>query len=234
MMRRSPDPLFEVPVRAPARARARRSALAGAVLATLALAGAPPPALAQEAAYAVDADASTLTVFAYKDGFFSSLGHDHTVAARGVTGSVSVDPARPEGGRVEFTVPAARLEVLDPNASADDRASIQKNMENDVLEVAKHPTISFRSAEARRSARVATGTAVALDVTGDLTLHGTTRRITVPITLRFDDGAVRAAGEVTLDQPDFGIEPYSALLGAVKVRRDVKVAFDVVARKPAK
>jgi len=203
---------------------------------SLALAGAlasaaPSPALADEAAFAVDAKASTLTVFAYKDGFFSSLGHDHTIAARVVTGTVVVDPAKPEGGRVSFDVATAGLEVLDPGISDDDRKTIQTNMENDVLEVAKFPTITFRSAVVLRSARAATATAVEVDVTGDLTIHGTTRRVTLPVTLRFEGAEVVASGAVSLDQPDFGIEPYSALLGAVKVRKDVKVAFAIRARR---
>jgi polyisoprenoid-binding protein YceI len=186
-------------------------------------------ARADESSFSVDAGASTLTVRAYRDGVLSTLGHDHTIEARGVTGTVDVDPARPEAGRVAFDVPSARLEVIDPGVSESDRASVQANMERDVLDVASYPTISFRSTVVRRSARVATSTAVELDVTGDLTLHGTTRRVTVPVTLTIAGGSLAAAGAVSIDQPDFGIEPYSAFLGAVKVRKDVRIEFSIKA-----
>lgn len=210
--------------------------LSSFIAAWLALGAGLPAALADERALAVDPAASTVTVYAYKDGLLSSLGHDHTIAARNVTGTVTVDPARPEGGRVSFTVPVRSLEVLDPGVSDDDRASVARNMHADVLETEKHPTIEFRSVEVRRSARTAAApgkpgtTVVEIDVLGDLTIRGTTKRVTLPVTLTLDAGTVRARGEVTIDQPDFGIEPYSALLGAIKVRRDVKIAFDVVAK----
>jgi hypothetical protein len=41
----------------------------------------------------------------------------------------------------------------------------------------------------------------------------------VPVHKEGDD----VVGEVTLHQPDYGIKPYSAMLGTLKIRPDVKV-----------
>ena len=60
-------------------------------------------------------------------------------------------------------------------------------------------------------------------VTGNLTLHGQTR--TVSATIR-EDGSSWTT-DVTLQQPDFGIKPYKALGGALKVKPEVRVTVRV-------
>ena len=60
-------------------------------------------------------------------------------------------------------------------------------------------------------------------ISGELTLHGKTRPLTVAGQAR--DG--RQVFEVSLHQPDFGIKPYSAMLGTLKVKADVKVRIAV-------
>jgi polyisoprenoid-binding protein YceI len=60
-------------------------------------------------------------------------------------------------------------------------------------------------------------------VTGNLTLHGQTRSVTATIR---EDGA-NWTTDVTLQQPDFGIKPYKALGGALKVKPEVRVTVRV-------
>src|SRR6185295_8940437 len=65
----------------------------------------------------VDPSRSTLTFKAYKDGWFSSLGHDHTIAARGFAGAVLLGGTL-EASSVTLTVDTRTLDVLDPAADA--------------------------------------------------------------------------------------------------------------------
>jgi len=68
-------------------------------------------------------------------------------------------------------------------------------------------------------------------VTGNLTLHGVTRSeaITAQVTLTGD--TLRAYGECSLRQTDYGIKLVSVAAGALKVKDEVKVTFDLTARK---
>jgi polyisoprenoid-binding protein YceI len=59
-------------------------------------------------------------------------------------------------------------------------------------------------------------------VEGDLTLLGRTRPIAFDVTVA--DGTLHAVAVVT--QTDFGIKPYSALFGALKVADEVKVELE--------
>jgi polyisoprenoid-binding protein YceI len=185
------------------------------------------------ARYGIAPGADTTLVFkAYRDGWFSSLGHDHTLAGREFKGVVVFDPVRPEASSVTLTVATARLEVLDPGVGEDDKAEIAKTLKSeDVLDVSRFPEIRFASTAVRVTAREPGGK-LGLELTGDLTLHGRTRSIRFAVALEppRGEGPLRASGTIALDQSDFGMSPYGVGLGAVKVKDRVELDFVVTAR----
>ena len=66
------------------------------------------------------------------------------------------------------------------------------------------------------------------DVTGDLTLHGVTRPITIPTEVTLSGNDMRARGEFSIERDDFGIKATSAFHGMVRVRNNIKFTFDIV------
>ena len=52
-------------------------------------------------------------------------------------------------------------------------------------------------------------------LTGELTLHGVTKVVTLPIQLEVRGDVATAVGKMTVKQTDFGMKPYSALFGAL-------------------
>jgi len=194
-----------------ARRWCRRGGLRGAVLAA-ALAASASPLLAETRP--INVNDSTLTVFVYKSGLFSAFADNHIVKAPIASGSIS--DAAPLS--VELTVHSADLRVLDPDLSADKRADVQARMLSaDVLDVAKYPEIVFASTAIESSG------ADRWNVTGRLTIHSRTRSITFPVARM--NGRYR--GEVTIKQRDFGIEPIRIAGGAVKVKDELKIQFDI-------
>jgi polyisoprenoid-binding protein YceI len=63
-------------------------------------------------------------------------------------------------------------------------------------------------------------------VRGDLTLHGQTH----PLKLDVQSQNGHFKGDAPLKQRDFGIEPVSVGGGAVKVKDELRVEFDIVAK----
>ena len=166
----------------------------------------------------IDAERSTLTVFVDKSGLFSAFADDHVISAPIAAGSISSNAPL----AVEVKVRSANLKVLDPNLPADKRAEVQARMLGpEVLDSGKFPDITFAST-AIESAGVDRWT-----VTGRLTIRGETRPTTFSVVRQ--DGRFR--GTVALKQRDFGIEPISILGGTVRVKDELKVEFDVVARR---
>jgi len=161
----------------------------------------------------IDTQHSVMRVHVSKAGALSAFGHNHVIAAPIAAGKVD-----PGGKKVELQVDARRMTVEDPKASDKDRAEIQKTMLGpEVLDAARDSRIVFRSTS------VAAAGANAWRVSGNLTLHGETRPITVDVKER-DDHYI---GQSVIKQSDFGIKPVRAAGGAVRTKDEVRVEFDI-------
>jgi len=162
----------------------------------------------------IDTARSSLTVFVYKSGLFSAFADDHVIKAPVASGSLAENaPAR-----VEISVHGADLTVTDPTLAADRRAEVQTKMVSaDVLDVARFPEITFASTSIQPNGPDR------WTVAGRLTLHGQTRSVSFPVTRA--SGAYR--GEAQIKQRDFGIEPIRIAGGTVKVKDEVKIAFEI-------
>jgi hypothetical protein len=166
---------------------------------------------------AIDVERSVLKVRVYKAGLFAAFGHEHEIAAPIAAGNVDDS----EHASVEFRVEAAKLKVVDPEASAVDRATVQKTMETEVLDIAHFPEIRFQSSKVE-----ATG-ASRWEVQGRLTLHGQTH----PLLVKVAQFPGEYRGEATIRQSDFGIMPIRVGGGAVKVKDEVKIEFAIALAK---
>lgn len=170
-----------------------------------------------------DAEAAECLIFTYKEGLLSAAAHDLRLVVTRLQLQVAEAPlhidARFDAGSLRVAA-AQRDGADDPSAlSEGDRRKIERAIVEEVLDARRHPEIRFRSDRV-----TAEGEGYLIE--GQLTLHGATR----PLTLRSGPAAGGAQiAEVTLHQPDFGIRPYSALLGALKIRPDVRVRLRVPA-----
>lgn len=164
-----------------------------------------------------DAATAACRVFTFKEGALSAIAHDLELEVRRFSIEVGDDLA------VEARFGLDSLRVLHavkdgrPSAalSDGDKRKIEKTMADDVLDVRRHGEAVFRG----RASAAGDG----FQLTGELTLHGRARPVTA--TARPADG--RQTVELTLHQPDFGIKPYSAMLGTLKVRADLRVRVSV-------
>jgi polyisoprenoid-binding protein YceI len=183
--------------------------------AILATTGAPSAAIATD--QQIDNQQSAITVHVFKAGLFRGFGDNHEI--RGTIKSASIKDTDPAA--VHIVIDAQRLRVVDPDASSTDRAQIQVRMLGpEVLDAMRFPEIRFDSETAERAE---SGTWL---VHGRLTLHGQTRPLTVSVNR--EPGHYK--GSVTLKQTDFGITPISIAGGAVKVKDELKIDFDIVTK----
>jgi len=119
---------------------------------------------------------------------------------------------------IELTADATSLRVQKGTGGMqalgdDDRASIHQTIDKDVL---KRRDITFSSTGIEGSGDV-------FSVQGGLTIADKTQPITFDLVIG-DDGTLSATAVVT--QTAWGMKPYSALFGALKVADDVKVVLD--------
>jgi polyisoprenoid-binding protein YceI len=157
------------------------------------------------------------------------LAHDHEIGVKSFTGRIVVPESGASGGSLELDIDAKSLAVLDQKVSEEDRKKIFDAMHNEVLESAKHQKITFKSVSVS-DVKQTGNDAYSFTLSGDLTLRGVTKRIAVPVALTITPQQLRATGKYTLKQTDFGIKPYSAAAGTIKVKNEVVVNFSIVAK----
>ncbi len=165
---------------------------------------------------AIDTAHSTVTVRVYKTGLFSGLAHNHIVKAPVASGTVDTTQST-----VALTFNAGDLKIADTEGSESEHQEIEATMKGPkVLGVAQFPVISFASK------RVEMVDPKTYRVVGNLNLHGASREITMPVT--FTDGTYK--GSVILKQTDFGITPVKIAGGAVRVKDEIQISFEIRAR----
>jgi polyisoprenoid-binding protein YceI len=163
--------------------------------------------------YKLGPDDGMLAVRTGRTGAAAKAGHDLLIEVTAWEATVAVG----ETSSIELTADPRSLRVREGSGGMkalgdDDMANIEKTIDDDVLE---GRAIAFRST----IVKAADGK---LDVEGELTLADTTRPVAFAVTV--DDGRLSALAVVK--QTDFGIKPYSALYGALKVVDEVTVQLD--------
>jgi polyisoprenoid-binding protein YceI len=119
---------------------------------------------------------------------------------QGVDGSITIDGT---------TIADAELTVDLSTLASDDRRR-DNVLRGRALETDRHPTATFRLTEPIDLGAIpATGERRSVDAVGDLTLHGVTRTVTMPLEAALVDGGSRieVAGAVEIAMADFDIEP---------------------------
>lgn len=166
-----------------------------------------------------DASSARCTVLTFKEGLLSRAAHDLRIRVLRFSIEADIDrsivQARfdPRSLRVDC---AMRDGVEARGAlSSRDTAEIDRIIQEQVLHSSRFPEIVFTSSSAAPSAEGWT-------VLGRLSLHGILKPVTAQIS-RKDD---LLSTEVRLHQPDYGIEPFTALLGTLRIKPEVVVRIE--------
>lgn len=140
---------------------------------------------------------------------------------------IHLDRTNPPKSSVEFTIQAASIDTGNKNRDEHLRGT-------DFFDVAKFPTITFKSVSIKANPK----TKDLYDVTGDLTMHGVTKRITLPVQFlgfgRGPGGTEKAGFEIvtTLNRKDYGLVWNRNLdEGGVLLGDDVRVTINLELNK---
>jgi len=178
--------------------------------------------------YLLDKSTSRFTVRAFASGMLSALGHSPTIAIRDFTGEANFDPAAPEKASLRIQIRADSLEVTD-EVSNKDRKEMETAMNQKVLESSKYPEIIYESSDT--AADQAGEGRFKLTLMGSLTLHGVTNKLPVTAQVTVNGDTLRAYGEFSILQSNYGIPLVSVAGGALKLKDELKFNFDITARK---
>jgi len=140
-------------------------------------------------------------------------------------GSLSLDAEQPANSKVELTIKAASIDTRNADRDAHLRS-------NDFFAMEEYPEITFRST------RVEQASENEYYVTGDLTIRGTTKPVTVNFQLNgsivdpWGNFRVGFDGKTTINRKDWGVSFNAPLeAGGVMVSEKVDLEFEVEAVK---
>jgi len=148
-----------------------------------------------------------------------------------VTGAILLDDSDITKSTVDVTIDVSTVDTREPDRDKDLRS-------DKFFDVAHYPSITFKS---KRVQQVSTGK---LKVTGDLTIHGTTKEVvldvegpTAPVKDPWGNVRVAVTATTKVNRQDFGVK-WNATLdnGGVVVGDDVNITIDVemIKQAPAK
>jgi polyisoprenoid-binding protein YceI len=168
-----------------------------------------------EGTHTLGPDNATMRIRTTKAGAASKAGHNLVIEVGSWEATVVGSDG---GGEITVSADSRSLTVLEGTGGVkaltdEDKANIRQTIDDDVL---KGCDITFRS-----SSLMEVGST--LKVQGELALGG--KRNPAGFDLTIDDGG-RVTASATVKQTDFGIKPYSALFGTLKVGDEVQIEVE--------
>jgi polyisoprenoid-binding protein YceI len=178
--------------------------------------------------YTTDTRASQFTVQAFASGLISVVAHSPKIAVRDWKGEVRFVPGSLHEASLRVSAKTISLEVLDELRDSDFR-QLQNVMQNEVLESPRYPDFGFESTDV--GVDKLKEDLFRVNVTGRLTLHGVTNSQSFFAQVALSDTTLRAYGEFTVLQTDYGLSIASIAGGTLKLQDQLKCSFYVVGRK---
>jgi polyisoprenoid-binding protein YceI len=169
--------------------------------------------------YSLGPNSGVLSIRTTRQGAASKAGHDLRIEVGSWEAEVKLGDA-PEQSAMTLVADSRSVRVIEgtggiKSLTESDKEDIHKTIHKDVL---KGTAIEFRSTEIHGASGGG-----GWSVTGQLDLNGKQAPVTFDLALA-DDG--RITGSAIVKQTDFGMKPYSALFGALKVADEVTIGID--------
>ncbi len=142
-----------------------------------------------------------------------------------VTGSVKVDRTGSSFSATEATFEVDLTKLVSDDTRRDNR------IRSEGLQSTQFPKATFVSTKAiALPAETGAGQAVKATIEGDLTLHGVTKRVTIPLDIRVTGGKGELVGSLGFPMSDFNITPPS-IGNFVTVDPDATLEFKLLLEK---
>jgi polyisoprenoid-binding protein YceI len=167
----------------------------------------------QAGTYKLGPDNASLHVETGRSGAAAKAGHDLIIDVTSWEATLEVG----DESSLELSADPSSLHVREGKGGMqalgdDDKADIRKTIDKDVL---KKKDIAFTSSSVESAGD-------GLKVSGELAMGGKSQ----PISFDLSESGGTLTGSASVKQSDWGIKPYSALFGALKVNDEVKVVVE--------
>jgi polyisoprenoid-binding protein YceI len=160
----------------------------------------------------------------------TSTIHDWTVESPTIEGFIEADGNFPESALQDSKAARPSVQVFIPVGTLKSYADAMDAVMQDHLHMDDYPRIEYRLVELKPKSAAGTAGPLQFDAVGSLTVAGTTRTITMPVTIeRMDKASLKVVGSTPLKMTDFDVVPPAPrILGmpTIKTGDDIKISFE--------
>ena len=179
--------------------------------------------------YKVVPGQSRITVFSETKSPLKRLQHERELRSNAISGSIVFSaPNKPASLTMAAKANSFRT-IKKHELSSNDVAKIDQVTRDSILEAGKYPNVTFKST--RINYKPGAGGAFSGTVIGNLTMHGVTRAVSVPISGKVAGNLIKAKGSFKVNQSDYGMTIISIMGGIISARDMVQVNLDLTAKK---
>jgi polyisoprenoid-binding protein YceI len=178
--------------------------------------------------FTIDASASLFTVQAFASGIAAVVAHSPKFAIRDIVGEMEFVPDTMQDASLRLTINVGSLEIMD-EVSRVDRREIERVMFDEVLEKNVYPRVEYKSSRVNMSK--SSESVYRVNVSGNLTVHGTTREMGLDAQVVVGEDTLRAQGAFVLSQSDFGLKIASIAGGSLKLKDELKCGYFIIGRR---
>ncbi|HXH51474.1 MAG TPA: YceI family protein [Terriglobia bacterium] len=173
-------------------------------------------------AYRVNSKESRIEIHLFKGGFLSALGDNHLIALTRFSGMAHLSEL--DGWNAELSGDAGSLKVVDPWGEPSERKEVEDTMLGPTqLDVHNFPSIKLHSVSFDP-----TDQDTAWHLLAEVELHGVTRKVQFSLDCKEIGDKLHIRGKKMFKLTDFNIQPFSTAFGAIKVKNDFEVTYNVV------
>lgn len=161
----------------------------------------------------------------------TSTLHDWTADVEKINSHIKFDATALEGDTINNPVESLSLTI--PVKSIESGKGGMNRRIYDALKSDDFPNIMFQLSNAEVTNADSALTSMELNVTGNLSIAGTSNEITLPVTgEKQEDGSIKFTGEYEMNmEEDFNIDPPSAMLGTIKAGETITISFEMYVGK---
>lgn len=172
--------------------------------------------------YQVDPTESKIEIHLFKGGFFSSLGDNHLISLTRFSGTALLSPS--SDWKADLSADTASLKVIDPWGDPDERREVEETMLGpQQLDASHFPKIELHSISFDPTSQD-----TAWHLLANVQLHGVTRREQFSLDCQQIGDKLQIRGQKMFKLTDFNIQPFSKAFGAVKVKNEFEVTYNIV------
>ncbi len=173
-------------------------------------------------------DEGTLTLHTGVEGRAAKMGHNLIISMSDWSATATFDGSEPT--ELSFRTAVSSLEVVSGEggvkALTDKDKRTIKDSALDSLSDSKHPEVTFQS-------RAISAKGDGYEVDGDLTVAGSTQPCLVELSVQRTGGVATVDATIPIVQSEYGVKPYSAMMGGLKVKDRVEVQISAKVSEPS-